>query len=76
MKTYMRRSVEPDMTPSDQNDLLISEINSNNIGWTADTCLYQKTHPKYSCNADKQLSQIESVSFGEGPKFKGALEKA
>ena len=36
-----------DDEPSDEMDLLISEINKSDLGWKADTCKYQKTHPLY-----------------------------
>ena len=33
--------------PSDEMDILISEINNSDLGWKADTCKYQKKHPLY-----------------------------
>ena len=90
--TKKRHNMHLEHRPSDEMDLLISEINSSNLGWKADTCKYQKTHPLYGkhCDAlnlaqvdeDTNLLQAEEEAANEGfgdmsnPKFKGALEKA
>lgn len=39
--------------PSDENDLLISIINSNDLGWKADTCKLQTHHADYKCDEEK-----------------------
>jgi hypothetical protein len=46
-------------------DLLIDAVNAADLGWKADVCKYQKTHPKYGehCDAkpeDETLLQIDS----------------
>lgn len=46
---------------SDKNDLLIDAINSNDLGWKADTCKYQKQHANYGSHCESQiLAQIQS----------------
>jgi hypothetical protein len=46
-KTSKRRNLHLEHKPSDEMDLLISSVNSLDLGWKADTCKYQKTHPLY-----------------------------
>jgi hypothetical protein len=41
-------------TPSDANDLAISFINNNNLGWKADTCKLQKHHEDYGSHCETQ----------------------
>jgi hypothetical protein len=47
---------------NDETDKAISFINSQDLGWKADTCKFQKHHPEYGshCDAQKiqQLAQI------------------
>ena len=46
-------------------DLLITEINAMDLGWKADTCKYQKTHPLYGkdcASKDKTLSLAQTNS--------------
>jgi len=52
-KTMKRKNLHLEHKPSDEMDLLISEVNMMNLGWKADVCKYQKTHPLYGkqCNA-------------------------
>ena len=47
-----RRNVHLEHRPSDEMDLLITDINMSDLGWKADTCKYTKTHPLYGkhCN--------------------------
>jgi len=42
--------------PSDEMDLMISEINDADLGWKADTCKYQKHHELYGKHCDKPLN--------------------
>jgi len=39
-RTSKRRNLHLEHKPSDEMDLLISEVNSMDIGWKADTCKY------------------------------------
>ena len=44
-------------------DLLITEINTSDLGWKADTCKYQKSHPLYGkdCGShDKTLTLAQT----------------
>ena len=73
---------------SDETDKAISFINSQNLGWKADTCKLQKTHPEYGshCKSQRSLAQVEqSLEMNEGQrsfgdmnntKFHKALDKA
>ena len=38
--------------PSDEMDILISEVNEADLGWKADVCKYQKHHAKYGAHCD------------------------
>ena len=73
---------------SDETDRAISFINSQNLGWKADTCKLQKSHPEYGPHCLQNYHALAQVqqglemnegqkSFGtENEKFKKALEKA
>jgi len=70
-----------DHAPSEELDLLIDTINDMDIGWKADTCKYQKHHPKRGAHCDKQeLAQYTrpalDVEFGSQPNFSEALTEA
>lgn len=41
--------------PSDEMDLLIEAVNKADLGWKADVCKYQKTHPNYGKHCDEEL---------------------
>lgn len=41
--------------PSDEMDLLISAVNAADLGWKADVCKYQKTHPNYGKHCDEAV---------------------
>lgn len=77
--------------PSDEMDVFISEVNKADLGWKADTCKYQKSHPLYGKHCgdlvlaqvdDNTLLQAEEESRSEGfgdlsnAKFVKALAKA
>lgn len=73
--------------PSDENDLMISAINSLDLGWKADVCKLQKHHADYGAHCDQPLElaqtsaksgedQQETLEFGHGEAFKSALEEA
>lgn len=40
IKTSKRRNLHLEHKPSDEMDILISEINDSDLGWKADTCKY------------------------------------
>ena len=44
-----------DHKPSDEMDLMISEINDLDLGWKADTCKYTKQHELYGKHCDKPV---------------------
>lgn len=46
--------------PSDEMDLMISEINDADLGWKADTCKYQKHHELYGKHCDKPLNLAQT----------------
>lgn len=41
--------------PSDEMDLLIEAVNKADLGWKADVCKYQKSHPNYGKHCDEEL---------------------
>jgi hypothetical protein len=52
--------------PSDEMDLMIEAVNLADLGWTADVCKYQKSHPKYGAHCDAKekgslLAQVNST---------------
>jgi len=59
-----RRNVHLEHKPSDEMDLLISEINASDLGWKADTCKYTKTNPLYGKDCHKtNLAQTNDNSL-------------
>lgn len=46
--------------PSDENDLLISTINSLDLGWKADVCKLQKHHADYGSHCDTPLELAQT----------------
>lgn len=44
---------------TDQTDALISFINSNDLGWRANTCLLQTHHPDYGSHCGQNLVETE-----------------
>jgi hypothetical protein len=77
-KNHKRHNAHLEHVPSDEIDLLIDTINSMDLGWKADTCKYQKTHPNYGAHCDKEVilaqtsgssQPVGDVSFGEGAGF-------
>lgn len=76
-----KTNLHMDHVPSDEMDLLISMVNSEELGWKADECKLQKHHEMYSkCQIeDVELLQIdEQAEFGDmqDPKFSEALQHA
>jgi hypothetical protein len=65
MSGKKRRNTHLEHRPSDEMDLLISEINASDLGWKADTCKYQKSHPLYGkhCNGPINLAQTNDNSL-------------
>ena len=51
-KSHKRYNAHARHVPSDETDLLISAINSLDIGWKADTCKLQKHHAEYGNHCD------------------------
>lgn len=46
--------------PSDENDLAISFINNQDLGWKADVCKLQKHHAEYGAHCDGlNLAQLD-----------------
>jgi hypothetical protein len=71
--------------PSDENDLLISTINSLDLGWKADVCKLQKHHAEYGDHCDSVNLAQTSVdtdneegeqSFETNQAFAAAWEEA
>lgn len=63
--------------PSDENDLAISFINSQDFGWKADVCKLQKHHVDYGSHCDSQiLAQVDSESEIEDVPKEKAKEPA
>jgi hypothetical protein len=60
-----RKNMHLEHKPSDEIDLLITEINMSDFGWKADTCKYTKTHPLYGkhCNGPLNLAQTNDNSL-------------
>lgn len=82
-KSHTRHNLHHEHVPTDETDLLISTINSLDLGWKADVCKLQKNHANYGAHCDKpvQLVQIKSDSkveeFGEHVNgFTAALAEA
>lgn len=83
---YTRReNAHNSHVPSDANDKVISFINSQNLGWTADICKLQKHHKDYSkeeCESGDDallMTQVEEQNkqkvFGEDTaEFKRAFK--
>jgi len=55
-KAKKRANMHLEHKPSDEMDLMISEINDADLGWKADTCKYQKNHELYGKHCDKPVS--------------------
>lgn len=62
-----RRNMHLEHRPSDEMDLLITEINSSDLGWKADVCKYTKTHPLYGkhCSGPIHLAQTTDNNLVE-----------
>jgi hypothetical protein len=60
-----RRNMHLEHRPSDEMDLLITEINTSDLGWKADVCKYTKTHPLYGkdCSGPLHLAQTNDNSL-------------
>lgn len=85
MPSKARRAVNTDFEPCDETDLLIETINGLDIGWKADTCKLSKGHAARGAHCEEApltLAQTKSEdlatqkTFGEGPEFPAAIEKA
>jgi len=60
--------------PSDETDVKITEINKKKIGWKANTCMLQTSHPDYDhkecSHADEQISLAQTFSHKDEEKAK------
>jgi hypothetical protein len=59
-KAKKRVNMHLEHKPSDEMDLMISEINDADLGWKADTCKYQKHHELYGKHCDKPLNLAQT----------------
>ena len=76
-----RHNPHHDHVPSDEIDLLIETINSNDLGWTADVCKLQKSHRMYdAARCDDTVLVDITEPDPTGPqdllKFAAELEEA
>lgn len=60
VKAKKRVNMHLEHKPSDENDLLISAINAADLGWKADVCKYQKTHPNYGKHCDEEALLLQT----------------
>ena len=61
MKSAKRFNAHLEHVPSDENDLDISFINSQDLGWKADVCKLQTHHADYGSHCKGQmLAQVDS----------------
>ena len=62
--------------PSKEMDLFITEVNSKNLSWKANTCLLTEGHKDHDCSQAPQEQNLVQIPFGEGGDlFKSALAK-
>jgi hypothetical protein len=69
--------VKNDWAPNEQTDMLIEAVNELDLGWTADSCKYQKGNSKRPshCDEQKEMSLAHKAKkFGEGEGWADALE--
>ena len=60
-QTSKRYNAHLEHVPSDENDVAISFINSQDFGWKADTCKLQRHHVDYGSHCDGlNLAQVDS----------------
>ena len=55
IKAKKRVNMHLEHKPSDEMDILISAVNAADLGWKADVCKYQKSHPNYGKHCDEEL---------------------
>ena len=55
VKAKKRVNMHLEHKPSDEMDLLIEAVNKADLGWKADVCKYQKSHPNYGKHCDEEL---------------------
>lgn len=76
-KSHKRFNAHAAHVPSDENDLLISSINSLDLGWKADTCKLQKHHAQYGDHCEAlSLAQTSSDSEEGAESEKLVIAKA
>ena len=82
-----RQNLHLEHKPSDQMDLMITAVNTADLGWKADVCKYQKHHELYGSHCDKPKpvtlaqvneDEVESKPFGDmkDKEFKSAFDGA
>jgi hypothetical protein len=54
-KSHTRHNLHHEHVPTDETDLLISTINSLDLGWKADVCKLQKHHANYGAHCEKPI---------------------
>ena len=60
MKAKKRINMHLEHKPSDEMDLLISAVNAADLGWKADVCKYQKTHPNYGKHCEDEALLVQT----------------
>lgn len=80
--TGKRPSLYHSHAPSEETDLYIESINSQNLSWKANECMLTKTHAKYNkekCEGGSEpatsLTQVEKVKWKESLKDKNKKAK-
>lgn len=65
--------------PSDKTDAKITEINKKNLGWKANTCMLQTTHPDYDhkeCGGSQAGEKISlAQTFAQKDEEKSKMPK-
>ena len=76
-KTRARKRVNVHLEhkPSDEMDIMISAINSMDLGWKADTCKYQKSHAQYGSHCDSEAINLVQTSRSAVDDLEGLVEE-
>ena len=59
-----RANMKAEHVATDETDLMISEINKKNLGWTADVCMLQTSHPDYDHKECGGASLVQKKNDG------------
>lgn len=75
-KTRARKRVNMHLEhkPSDEMDLMISAINSMDLGWKADTCKYQKHHENYGEHCEGEALNLVQTSSSSDKSIADDME--